>query len=304
MAGAARRVFHGVPAIERTIVNSLGSIRRVALGVALAGAVLAAAPALAGASPCTYNPNLKQAGVVDASGVSQLRVFVSSGVLTVRDGGGAPTTCAGGGMVATTANTDRVGVFAAAKGASDGVVLDQAGGAFAPGAASEADGRREIEIAITGKSGHLTVFGTPGADVLRVVGDSGLDLGGDGDTDVSFSASDVALVGGAGADLIAGEATLQRINLPLSIGGGAGDDVLVGGAGVDHFAGNAGDDTLHTADGHQELVSGGPDVDHAVRDGGDLLSSVETSAFGSIPAGSGATRPGSVSTAVAAGFAS
>ena len=65
-----------------------------------------------------------------------------------------------------------------------------------------------------------------------------------------------------------------------------------------------GDDTLHTADGHPELVSGGPDVDHAVRDGGDLLISVETSAFGPIPAGRGATRPGSVSTAVAARFAS
>ena len=65
---AAGRVFDSA-AIERTSVNSLGSIRRVALGVALAGAVLGAAPALAGASPCTYNPNLKQASVVDASGV-------------------------------------------------------------------------------------------------------------------------------------------------------------------------------------------------------------------------------------------
>ena len=304
MGDAAGRVFDGGPAIERTIVNSLGSLHRLALAAAVAGAALGVAPALAGASTCTYNPSLKQAGVVDASGVDQLRVFVSAGKLTVRDGGGAATTCAGGGSVATTGNTDRVGVFAAAKGASDGVILDQAGGAFAPGSASEGDGHGEIEIALSGRSGHLTVFGTPGPDVLRIVGDSGLDLGGDGDTDVSFSATDVALVGGAGPDLIAGEATLQRINLPLALAGGAGDDVLVGGAAVDHFAGNAGRDTLNTADGHPELVSGGPDVDHAVRDGGDILSSVESSVFGSAPLGDGGKQPADILAAGATRIAS
>jgi hypothetical protein len=59
----------------------------------------------------------------------------------------------GGGAVATTTNTDRVNVFAQAKGASDGVVLDQLRGAFAPGATPETDGSSEIELASTARRG-------------------------------------------------------------------------------------------------------------------------------------------------------
>jgi Ca2+-binding RTX toxin-like protein len=228
--------------------------------------------------------------VVDASGVSQLRVGVSGNLIFTQDGGNPPANCAGGGALATTTNTDRINVFAAAKGASDGVVLDQAKGAFAPGATPEADGNSEIEIALNGQSGHLSVFGTPGKDVMRVrqgsraPANNVLGLGPDDDDDVTFAASDVSLAGGDGDDVLSGQGfgfEGPPAPLPLGFSGGAGDDVISGGAAVDHFAGNAGNDTLNTTDGNPELVSGGPGVDKAVRDGADTLFDVESSVFGS-----------------------
>jgi Ca2+-binding RTX toxin-like protein len=271
-------------------VNRNSSLRRVVLGAAVAGAAFGAVPALASASPCTYDPVHKVATVVDASGVNQVRVGVSGKLIFTQDGGNPPANCAGGGVLATTTNTDRIDVFAAAKGASDGVVLDQAKGAFAPGATPEADGNSEIEIALNGQSGHLSVFGTPGNDVMRVGQGSRapaknvLDLGPDDDDDVTFAASDVALAGGDGDDLLSGRGFgFEGLPAPLPLGfsGGAGNDVISGGAAVDHFAGNAGDDTLNTTDGNPELVNGGPGIDKAVRDGADTLSNVESSVFGS-----------------------
>ena len=267
------------------------SIRRVALGAAVAGAAIGALPALASASPCTYDAVHKVASVVDSSGTAkQLRVGVSGNLIFTQDGGNAPLNCVGGGTVATTTNTDKVNVFAQASGASDGVVLDQARGAFAPGATPEADGNSEIELALNGQSGHLSVFGTPGADVMRVSGPgrspalSFLDFGPDDDDDVTYAASDVSLVGGDGADFLSGKGYgffRDATTLPMGFSGGAGDDVIEGGLAVDHFAGNAGNDTLRTNDGNPELVSGGPGVDTAVRDGADTLFDVESPVFGS-----------------------
>ena len=111
-------------------------------------------------------------------------------------------------------------------------------------------------------------------------------FGADEDDDVTFNASDVALVGGDGADLLSGEGygfgIADPARLPLAFAGGAGDDTIIGGLGVDHFSGNAGNDSLQTADGNAELVSGGPGVDSAVRDGADSLFDVESSTSGSV----------------------
>src|SRR5262249_50107729 len=152
-----------------------------------------AVPALASASPCTYDAVHKTASVVDSSGVSQLRVGVNGNLIFTQDGGNVPLNCAG----ATTTNTDRINVFAQAKGASDGVVLDQLRGAFAPGATPEADGNSEIELAISGQAGHLSLLGTPGDDVIRAGADAArnptpfvLGFGPDQDEDVTFLATD------------------------------------------------------------------------------------------------------------------
>jgi Ca2+-binding RTX toxin-like protein len=278
-------------------MNPTNSILRVALGTALAGAAISAVPALASASPCTYDPVHKAATVVDSSGVSQLRVGVNGNQIFTQDGGNPPANCAGGGTLATTTNTDRINVFSQAKGASDGVVLDQSKGVFAPGATPEdADGNSEIELALNGQSGHLTVIGTPGDDIMRVgngsraPGTGDIGFGPDADEDVTFAASDVTLAGGEGNDLLSGQGLVPpdpilnniaaAARLPIGFSGGAGDDRIFGGAGVDHFAGNAGNDTLDTADGQPELVSGGPGSDSDVRDGGDTLFDVETSVLG------------------------
>ena len=269
-----------------------GSIRRLAFGAALACVAAGSAPALAGASPCTYNPTTKVASIVDSSGDKQLRVGVNGDQIFSQDGGNPALSCVGGGSVATTANTDRVSVFAQAKGASDGIVIDQLRGAFAPGASPEADGNSEIELALSGQSGHLSVFGTPGNDVIRVrpldrvSTIAAIGFGADDDDDVTFTASDVALVGGDGADLLSGQGygsdLADPARLPIGFSGGNGDDDIRGGLGVDHFSGNAGNDSLQTADGNPELVSGGPDVDSAVRDGADVLFNVESATFGSV----------------------
>jgi hypothetical protein len=150
----------------------------------------------------------------------------------------------------------------------------------------------------------LSVFGTPGDDVIRVrpfdraSTIAAIGFGADEDDDLTFNASDVALVGGDGADFLSGQGYGSQLadpaRLPLAFSGGAGDDTIVGGLAVDHFSGNAGNDTLQTADGNPELVSGGPDVDSAVRDGGDTLFNVESSTFGSV--GRLALSPRSVST--------
>jgi Ca2+-binding RTX toxin-like protein len=295
MFSGTRRVLESDSNHQRQdiTVNRISSLRRVVLGAAVAGAAFGVVPALASASPCTYDPVHKVATVVDASGVKQVRVGVSGNLIFTQDGGNPAANCAG----ATTTNTDRINVFAAAKGASDGVVLDQAKGAFAPGATPEADGNSEIEIALNGQSGHLSVFGTPGNDVMRVrqgsraPANNVLDFGPDDDDDVTFAASDVALVGGDGADILSGRGFgFEGVPapLPLVFSGGAGDDVISGGAAVDHFSGNAGNDTLNTTDGNPELVSGGPDIDKAVRDGADTLINVESSVFGSAGAALGA----------------
>jgi hemolysin type calcium-binding protein len=269
-------------------MNPMNSIRRAALVATLAGAALGATPALSSASPCTYNPTTKTASVVDSSGINQLRVGVDGNLIFTKDGGNLPLNCVGGGAVATTTNTDRVNVFAQAKGASDGVVLDQLRGAFAPGATPETDGSSELELAVNGQAGHVSVFGTPGDDVMRVGADrsgaSVMDLGPDLDQDVTITAaSDISLGGGDGADVLSGQGfdDFAEARLPLGFSGGSGDDHIFGGLGVDHFSGNAGNDTLVTADGQAELVSGGPDTDGDVRDGGDTLSSVEVSVVGS-----------------------
>jgi hypothetical protein len=136
------------------------------------------------------------------------------------------------------------------------------------------------------------VFGTPGDDVIRVrpldrvSTFAAIGFGADEDDDVTFNASDVALVGGDGADFLSGQGygspLADPARLPLGFSGGAGNDDLRGGLGVDHFAAGAGNDSLQTADGNPELVSGGPDVDSAVRDGGDTLFDVESATFGSV----------------------
>ena len=98
---------------------------------------------------------------------------------------------------------------------------------------------------------RCTIWGTPGADVLR-----------------GTSSSDV-ICGLGGNDVIlalAGSDTLD---------GGAGNDRLVGGAQTDSFYGGAGDDLLVSRDTRRESLDGGAGYDRADADPGDWVTFVE-----------------------------
>ena len=58
----------------------------------------------------------------------------------------------------------------AAKAGADAVTIDESGGAFAPGATSQADGDASIDItvALDGGTDSLTVLGTPGDDIITL----------------------------------------------------------------------------------------------------------------------------------------
>src|SRR4051812_21627069 len=91
-------------------MHPLRSVRRLALGAAVAGAVIGAVPALASASSsCFYNGFNKELSVTDGSGAQPLRIVRSLSYITLDDGNGAPAIyCGGSGTMAQTNNTDQV----------------------------------------------------------------------------------------------------------------------------------------------------------------------------------------------------
>lgn len=235
------------------------SLGRVILGTALAGAAIGAAPALAHAdSFCTYNPGTRTATVVDGSGVDQAATLrVSSGFIVVSDSpeAGSGRACAAtiGFDFASVGNTDRIDVVrnqpAAGQAANDGVVIEEAGGVFGPGATPESDGNSEIEINVTDAPGvvsHLTILGTGGDDVIRAGGHGRVGIGADGDVDVTaLGAGGLSVDGRGGNDFLSGR----------------GFGALAPFAGTVRFFGRLGDDTVVDSPQAGDSISGGQDHD-------------------------------------------
>lgn len=98
---------------------------------------------------------------------------------------------------------------------------------------------------------RCTIWGTPGADVLR--GTRGEDV----------------ICGLGGNDVVIGLGASDTLD------GGGGDDRLVGGEGRDWFYGGAGNDVFESRDGERESIDGGTGYDRAHADAGDWLSFVE-----------------------------
>ena len=148
---------------------------------------------------------------------------------------------------ATTANTDRIVIQG---GPLQDVVSLR--GAFAPGLTAEA-GVSEIEIQVSNIQNFTWMLG-PDNDVLVFTG-TGLDVGGDGDVDVTGSPAGT-VQGGPGDDIL----DFSQNTSAFTLDGQAGDDEIIGGNGNNTLIGGDGNDTLQ-ANGGNDRLEGGPGND-------------------------------------------
>jgi Ca2+-binding RTX toxin-like protein len=250
---------------------------------------------------CTYNA---------ASKTATASLSSAGATLTVVGGeirfGATPIACAG----ATTTNTDTIKVVGGA-GSTETLIVDQSGGAFAPGATAETTGLSEIELEINlgDASDQVTVVGSAANDVLAM-GAKGLAMNSDSDVDATFTPlpSSIELQGGGGKNVLTarggygsgtvflGSVTLRAgnlgddmtgSNLADLIVGGNGDDVVNGYSGNDTIQGGGGNDKLNGADGNDEITGGAGADTLSGGNNDDTLRANDGQADASINGGSG-----------------
>jgi Ca2+-binding RTX toxin-like protein len=232
--------------------------------------------------PCVYDAATKTVTATVAAGAQATLTVVGSEIWF----GATPAICG----AATTTNADSIIVNGVA-GSVETLVIDQSGGAFAPGVTVET-GISEIEIvsALGDAADVAVVNGTAGADTIRI-GTGGIGLNSDGDVDVTFSVLPTVLEvfglggpntlsgqGGSGTGgVYTGRLILHAGDTGDVVTGGSGNDDLLGGAGNDTMEGRlgndlvdgaGGNDTLSGNDGSDELI-GGLGLDSLAGSGGD-----------------------------------
>ena len=129
-----------------------------------------------------------------------------------------------------------------------------------------------IEVSATCMDKAVTIFGTPGDDVIRgtngpdvIDGNGGADFlrglggddvicGGDGNDNLRGNRGNDVIAGEAGEDVLDGDEGNDVLH------GGDGNDKLQGTTGDDMLFGDAGDDRLQSASG-DDLLDGGPGAD-------------------------------------------
>src|SRR4051794_14541797 len=136
----------------------------------------------------------------------------------------------------------------------------------------------DVTAQVTG--GTLQVAGDAAANKILVAADPAapatviVDVGQDGTTDFSFNSSTLTAIdvegAGGGDDLRVGHLPA----IPVTLGGGGGDDTLIGGDGDDTIIGGPGDDF---ADGNRgaDVAQLGGGADHFQWDPGDGSDTVE-----------------------------
>ena len=141
------------------------------------------------------------------------------------------------------ANTDSITVNGAA-GATETLVVDQSGGAFAPGQPPRPARPRSRSRPLLGDASDLViVHGTTGADAISI-GLAGIALNADGDADLTFSTlpARIEVFGHGGPNTINGRggsgagATYTGM---LVLHAGDSGDTLTGGSGNDELYGGA-----------------------------------------------------------------
>lgn len=163
---------------------------------------------------------------------------------------------------ATTTNTDLIRTQG---GGQFGLiqVVDQALGAFAPGATAEPSGVSEIEFEFQ-PLGLIGFVGSPTPAVVRL-GTLGANINGDDDVDVTFLVAESAFgyMGSPGDDDVAstgGFATGDPTSRFLSAFGSGGNDTLTAGLGSAELFGGSGTDVVSGGPAADE-ISGGPGQD-------------------------------------------
>ena len=239
---------------------------------------------------CVYNSSTRAVTASLAAGTTATLTVVGGEIRF----GATPAACGG----ATTANTDSI-KFNGAASSVERLIVDQRGGALAPGATAEGSGHSEIELEVNlGDGSDQVVFhGTAGADVIAM-GTKGLSFNNDSDVDVVFAPqpASIEIVGGAGDDTISARGgfgsgqvfggsvvlrggndndTLTGSDLADLLVGDAGNDSISGYVGNDEIRGEAGADLLKGQDGDDLIVGGaGADTFNA-GDGNDTLNAVD-----------------------------
>jgi Ca2+-binding RTX toxin-like protein len=163
---------------------------------------------------------------------------------------------------ATVDNTESV--LVGGSGRSETIVLS---GNYRPGLTVEADGTSEIEFNFTLGAGRDTIKinGTSRADTFLFTA-GGINVGTDGDEDLTFSQAEVIRVDGKnGNDTI--DASSYALG-PVNLHGNDGDDLLVGTGLADTLYGNAGADVLHGGPAN-DILWGGLDDDLVFAEAGD-----------------------------------
>jgi hypothetical protein len=279
-------------------MQSLRSLRRFALGAAIAGSAVGAAPALASASTCSYVPSIHQVFSVDNSGAGQLTV-TRSGANNIAVGwpGTPPQVCMSDSefdapVAATVSNTDKIVVDAQGPllvGPNDGFIIDERSGVLGPGFTKESDGNSEIEAEVkTDQTARLTVQGTEDPDVVRIgrpfEGPSAVNFGPDNDVDARLTsgATRYVVFGLGGDDILSARGnpdpnTLSSSGIPVDLFGGNGNDNLAGSRfGGDNLLGGSNDDFLASDNGQIDALSGGAGFDTALTDPtGDKTAGIE-----------------------------
>jgi Ca2+-binding RTX toxin-like protein len=225
---------------------------------------------------CVYNAVTRMVTATMAAG-AQATLVVAGGAIHF---GATPSAC----DTATTANTDTIVVNGAA-GSTETLVIDQSGGAFAPGATAEA-ATSEIEIsAVLGDAGDIVVVhGTAGPDTISV-GLSGIALNADGDAEITFGTlpARIEVFGHAGPNTINGRGgsgagatytgalVLHAGDSGDALTGGSGNDELHGGSGADSLTGFTGADTMDGGGGNDTIAGNDGDDDLTGGSGADSL---------------------------------
>ena len=176
----------------------------------------------------------------------------------------------------TVTNTDTI-VYAGDASESDEITLDMSSGQFRPGHTPELIGGSEIELTIDGGAGatnFLTLLGDATEGDAIKVGVAGIDIGGDGDKDLTPAnvTGMLRIDGQGGRDHIrgAGFQGYGPSTARLEIRGGADNDLLGGGEGADHLLGGAGKDSV-IEDGNGFVLTD----TSLIGNGNDTLASIE-----------------------------